>query len=116
MLQHSTLLAFDHLREDQVFKMILTDPERMQRKWPPSPLFLLFVSVPLLLYPVGVLVCLKYREEIDPDSSTTMTLLGDTLVMWILEQVPIVAAKLFTLHVAACLLFVGLWQMGVVKR
>jgi hypothetical protein len=112
----STSSTFDHLREDQVFKMTLTDPQKMKRKWPPSPLFLLLVAVPLLLYPVGVLVCFKYREERDEESSTTVTLLGDTLTMWILEQVPVVTAKIFTLHVAACLVYVGLWQLGFVKR
>mmetsp|Transcript_400 Transcript_400/g.575 ORF Transcript_400/g.575 Transcript_400/m.575 type:complete len:122 (-) Transcript_400:2134-2499(-) len=111
--------ALYHLREDQVFKITLSDPNKLKRKWPPSPQFLLLMSLPLLLYPVWVILFSSYRQEryrlLFTDESLS-TIILDAIATWVLEQVPVVAAKLFTLHVAACLAYVGLWKMGVVKR
>jgi hypothetical protein len=104
---------------DRVFTITLDDSSKLKRKWPPSPVPLLAFSVPLLLlYPMWVVIFAKYRDESKhvPESPILLSIVLDAVAMLVLDQIPKVAANILVLHVAACLSFLGLWQLGIIHR
>ena len=102
-------------KEDKVFRISLDDPKKLKRNWPPSHVPLLMVSVPLFLYPVCVAVVAKYRPEFD-NLPEPLAIVLDGGATWVLDQVPRVTARIFVLHMAACLFYVGCLHLGVINR
>jgi hypothetical protein len=87
---------------DKVFRISLDDPQKLKRNWPPSHVPILMVSLPLLLYPICVAVIAKYRPEFDK-LPKPLAMVIDGGATWILDQVPKITARIFVLHMAACL-------------
>jgi hypothetical protein len=100
---------------DKVFRITLDDPQKLKRNWPPSHVPLLMVSVPIFLYPVCVAMAAKYRPEFD-NLPEPLAIVLDGGATWILDQVPKITARIFVLHMAACLFYVGCLHLGVIHR
>jgi hypothetical protein len=65
-----------------------------------------------------VVIFAKYRDESEhvPESPILLSIVLDAVAMLVLDQIPKVAANILVLHVAACLSFLGLWQLGIIHR
>lgn len=101
--------------KDKVFRISLDDPKKLKRNWPPSHVPLLIVSVPLLIYPVCVAIVAKHRLEFDK-LHEPLAIVMDGFATWILDQVPKITARIFVLHMAASLFYVGCLHLGVIQR
>jgi len=89
----------------------LQDHRKLQRTWPPTPpLSILLIPLTLGLYPMWGITFGKYREaEYSIESF-------DWVALWVLDYSPIIAAKVLGLHISACLIFVGLCQLGIIRQ
>lgn len=116
-------LSFPDDRTIHLKPLLLSKREKLRSSrplWslltPIPPILLWFVGLNLLLYPLGVVLLSKYREDFQADwragSSDALAkgavALLDGLAVWILDLCPPVASAMLLFHCGLCLAYVSI--------
>jgi hypothetical protein len=103
------------MKKDTTFLTIDLDcTDRGKQQWPPSPIPILLLSIPMATYPLWVLILTKYRDESPPLPKFFMIPLN-LAAAWVLDILPNIVIQIFFWYIIVCLMYLGFWHLGILK-
>jgi hypothetical protein len=89
----------------------IDSPYKLGQRWPPSPILILLLSIPMASYPLWVVILTKYRDECPP-LPTFLVIPLNVAASWVLDLLPNLVLQTFFWYIIVSLVFVGLWHLG----